>query len=213
MAAEEKAVIIEWQSQAASAPAAFLEREVTVKMDFTEHRVNSRTAYEGIIVNVCRDTVQLHNGKEAQREVVEHPGGVAIFALDDFHRVVMVKQFRYAVGKTLWEIPAGKLEWGEEPRSCALRELREETGLRARQVQDLGYFHSSPGIMQEKLHLFFVRELEEGEPEPDEDEFVEIARVDFHELLNMIERGEVQDAKTLAATLKVAQLLHREGTL
>jgi ADP-ribose pyrophosphatase len=176
-------------------------------MDLTERTVKSEKVYRGRIVDVRMDDVAVPDGKIVKREVVEHPGGVVILALDESGRVAAVRQYRYAVrGETL-ELPAGKLERGEEPREAALRELREETGAVPDEFTSLGTFFSSPGIFTETIHAFLARGLAFGETHPDEDEFLAVERVPFDKMYEMIKRGEICDMKTVAVFLKAKALL------
>ena len=176
-------------------------------MELKEEMVSQQTVYEGIIVNVRRDKARLLDGRIANREVVEHPGGVAVFAMDGQGRVALVRQFRSPL-----ELPAGKLEPGEDPRASGLRELAEETGLTPGTFLPLGSIASSPGILAERIHLFFARDLVQGEARPDDGEFVETLWVPYQDLLDMARRGEIQDGKTLAGILKASFLLEAPQT-
>lgn len=178
-------------------------------MDLTERTTQSTEVFSGVIVTVLRDTVQLPNGKSAVREVVRHPGGVAVLALDERDMVYLVRQYRYPVGRTVLELPAGKLDPHEDPRVAAARELSEETGLQAGEMTDLGYILASPGFCDEALHMYFARSLTRGEIHPDEDEFLDVVTMPFSELCELVMRGEIVDAKTVATTLKVKTLLGR----
>ena len=122
-------------------------------MELKEEMVSQETVYQGIIVNVRRDKAKLPDGRLTNREVVEHPGGVAIFAMDDQDRVALVRQYRYPMGEIVLELPAGKLEKGEDPRDSGLRELREETGLIPGVFESMGVSYSSPGILAERIYL------------------------------------------------------------
>ncbi|MCI6353187.1 MAG: NUDIX hydrolase, partial [Firmicutes bacterium] len=145
-------------------------------MDMTEKTLESREVYRGRILRVREDRVRLPNGKEGVREVVEHPGGVGILALDG-DDVLLVKQYRYAFSRVLTEIPAGKREPGEDPFVTAQRELKEEIGATAEAWTDLGALIASPGCYGETLYLFLACELTFGETHPDADEFLETVRV------------------------------------
>ncbi len=178
-------------------------------MELKETTVSQETVYEGIIVDIRRDKAQMPDGRISNREVVVHPGGVAVFAIDEEKRVILVRQFRYAVGEVVLELPAGKLEPGEDPMESGLRELEEETGLRPGTIRSMGYSYSSPGILGERIHLFFATDLQQGDPHPDDGEFVEVIRVPYSELLDMVRRGEIKDGKTLAGILKASYLMEQ----
>ena len=179
-------------------------------MELMEKTVESKTLFEGHIVTLKLDRAQLPNGSLASREVVEHPGGVAVLPLDAEGRVIMVRQYRYPLHNTLLELPAGKLEKGEDHRVCGIRELQEEVGITADEVIYLGGLYLSPGYSNEVLHLYLARGLHQGECHPDEDEFLEIERVPFDKLLDMVMRDEIHDAKNVAAVLKTKVFLERE---
>ena len=178
-------------------------------MDLTERTIDSREVFRGRIIRVRQDTVRLPNGKESSREVVEHPGGVGILAIDGEDRVVLVRQYRYAFERVLTEIPAGKRETGEEPFLTAQRELKEEIGAAAEAWTDLGALIASPGCYGETLYLFLACELTFGETHPDADEFLETVRLPFDEAVELCMSGELTDAKTVAAILKAKVLLGR----
>lgn len=176
-------------------------------MELWEKTVSSQTIYEGKIITVKLDQAQLVNGATASREVVEHPGGVAILPLYDDGTVPIVRQFRYPFQKVITELPAGKLERGEDHRVCALRELEEETGYTPATLTYMGALLSSPGFTDEVLHMYLARGLKPGECHPDEDEFLERDRVPLGELVKEVMDGTIQDAKTVAAVLKAKVLL------
>ena len=177
-------------------------------MDMTEKMLESREVYRGRILRVREDKVLLPNGKTGTREVVEHPGGVGILALDG-DEVLLVKQFRFAFSRVLTEIPAGKREKGEEPFVTAQRELKEEIGAEAAEWTELGALIASPGCYGETLYLYLACGLTFGETHPDEDEFLEVVRVPFDEAAAMCMDGRLTDAKTVAAILKARFLLNR----
>lgn len=175
-------------------------------MDMTETKLSSRTVYDGKILHVHVDTVSLPNGGTALREVADHPGGVAIVAIDEDDNVLTVKQYRYVFSQVIEEIPAGKLEPGEDPDEAALRELREETGAVPGRFSSLGALIVSPGCYGEVLHLYLAEDLRFGKQSPDEDEFLEPLRTPFSTLLARVLSGEIRDAKTVAGILKVHAL-------
>ena len=171
-------------------------------MDMTEKTLTSQEIYKGRIIRVRRDEVLLPNGHTSVREVVEHPGGVGILALEEDGTVLLVRQYRYAFGRTLLEIPAGKREPGEPPFVTAQRELQEEVGAVAGRWTELGTLIASPGCYGETLYLYMAEELRFGETHPDEDEFLEPLRLPFDEAVRQCMDGTLTDAKTVAAILK-----------
>lgn len=172
-------------------------------MDMTEKTLSSKLVYDGRILRLHVDTVELPNGKQALREVADHPGGVAVVAIDGGGSVLTVRQYRYAFSRVLEEIPAGKLEPGEDPREAALRELREETGAVPERLTELGSLIVSPGAYGEVLHLYLAEGLAVGARSPDEDEFLDVVRTPFDEMVRRVLDGELRDAKTVAGILKV----------
>ena len=178
-------------------------------MELTEKTLRSERIYDGKIIHVRRDEVLLPNGHTAMREVVAHPGGVGILALDGDGTVLLVRQYRYAFSRVLTEIPAGKREKGEAPFVTAQRELKEEIGAEAEEWTDLGALIASPGCYGETLYLFLARGLHFGETHPDEDEFLDVLRVPFDRAVAQCLDGTLTDAKTVAAILKAKILLER----
>ena len=176
-------------------------------MDLTERRLQREDKFKGRILDVHVDTVLLPNGKTALREVADHPGGVAIVAIDNEGNVLTVKQYRYAFSRVLEEIPAGKLEKGEDPYTAAVRELKEETGAVAARFTSLGSIIPSPGCYGETLYHYLAEDLQFGEMEPDEDEFLSLCRTPFADMVARIMAGELDDAKTVVGILKAKELL------
>lgn len=172
-------------------------------MNLTEKPLSADYKYRGRIVNLRVDQARLPNGAQAVREVVEHPGGVCVAALTDDHCLLFVRQFRYPYQKVLLELPAGKLDPGEDPLEAGRRELREETGAEAARYESLGELYPSPGYCGEIIHLYAARGLVFGETHPDEDEFLELEKIPLEKAVRMVLDGEIPDAKTQTAVLKV----------
>ena len=165
-----------------------------------EHKLSSELKFDGKLIKVTYDIADV-NGKEAWREVVHHPGASAVVAIDEDNRIIMEKQFRYALNDYLLEIPAGKLDAGEDPLVCAKRELEEETGIIASEWISLGTIATSPGFCNEVIHLYVAKGLSKGEIHWDEDEYVEVERYTFDELLQRIKEEKIKDSKSLSALL------------
>lgn len=166
--------------------------------DFKEQKLNSKKMYEGKILTLTVDNVRLPNGKEATREVILHNGGVTIIAQPDPSKVVLIKQFRYTIGKVFWELPAGRLNQNEDPVLAAKRELKEETGYIAKSLEPLGIVYPLPGYSTEVLYFFRATDLIDDEPEPDPDENIEVKVMDLKQAWQMVKDGEIRDAKTIA---------------
>jgi ADP-ribose pyrophosphatase len=171
--------------------------------ELTEVLIESIKVFEGRLISVRKDTVKLPNGRTSTREVVVHPGAVAIVPMLEDGRVILVKQYRHAVGKILMEIPAGTLHPDETPEECALRELREEIGYSAGRLEKLTSVYLAPGYSTELIHLFLATDLQPAEGETDEDEFLKPVTLTLDEAIAQISDGEIQDAKTVAALLLV----------
>ncbi len=161
--------------------------------------LGTRRIFRGRILGVRVDDVMYPNGNRSQVEIVEHGGGVSVIAQPEPSTIVLVKQFRPAIGRELWEVPAGKLDGDEDPQGAAERELREETGYRCRSMRRLWTFYPAPGFCSELLHLFVAEGLEPGAPEPEDDEQLEVRVFELDEVWSMIERDEIPDAKTQIA--------------
>ena len=167
------------------------------KSKLVETFIGSRPAFEGRLLRLTVDTVRLPNGMTAEREVVAHPGAVAVLPVLDDGRVVLVAQYRHAVRKILWEVPAGKLDAGESPDACAVRELEEETGYRAQQMERLGAVFTTPGFSDEVIHIYRASGLCFTAQHTDDDEFIETASFSPAAIKSMVKAGEICDAKTL----------------
>lgn len=161
-----------------------------------------RDVFQGRIIRLTIETVELPNGAQAELEIVHHPGGAAVVALDTERRVCLLRQYRHAIGGWLWELPAGKLDPGEAPRTTAERELVEEAGVRAATWQELGRTISSPGIFTEVIHLYLAQDLTPVPAAAEEHEVFEVHWLPWKEALRMASDGEIEDAKTLAGLLR-----------
>ena len=175
------------------------------KKDLSEHFVSGGLVYDGALLKVRRDVVRLPDGSQGAREYIRHPGAVAIVALFDDGAVLLERQFRYPHGREFIEVPAGKLEPGEPQLDTAKRELLEETGYVAQDWTRLGVIHTAIAYTDEAIHLFLARRLSAGERKLDQGEFLETLVRPFDEALDMIRRGEITDAKSVAALLWTAR--------
>lgn len=180
-------------------------------MDYTEKTVSQNYIYRGKILNLRRDDITTVEGNPAVREVVEHHGGAAVIAVTDEDEILLVRQYRYAIGDYMVEIPAGKLEQGEDPFEAVKRELREETGATAERVTSLGWLYVSPGYVTEKLYLYAAEGLTFGEQDLDPDEYLDVIRMPFAEALDIAIGDGFRDAKTDTAILKLALLRERRS--
>ena len=176
-------------------------------MNFNEKTITSEKKFEGRIINGEVLDVELPDGKTGYREIVNHPGGVGIVALTDDNKILMVRQFRKPIEKTILEIPAGKLEKGEDPLECGKRELEEETGYKAKEFVSLGYLYPSPGFANEVTHLYLAWGLEKGEVNPDEDEYLDILEISVEEVYSSIMKNEINDAKTVIGFFKALEYI------
>ncbi|MBU5677545.1 NUDIX hydrolase [Alkaliphilus sp. MSJ-5] len=170
-------------------------------MTMEEKTMKCERVYEGRIINVRVDTVELPDKKYSKREIVEHPGAVGIIPITSDKKIILVKQFRKPVEDILLEIPAGKIEPKEEPYICALRELEEETGFKTDTVEKLLEFYTTPGFSNEIIHIYLAENLKEGIANPDEDENIDVVELSIEEAMEKINIGEIKDAKTIIAIL------------
>lgn len=159
------------------------------------------TIYSGKIFDLLKYTVKLPNGKETTRDVIHHNGAAVIIAVTDTGELVTVRQYRDGSGCAMLELPAGKLDPGEDPKECASRELTEETGYTAAKIRPLLLMHPVAAYCTEKIHMFLAEGLTSGSPRPDPDEFVEVELHSLQSLLEMIDNGEITDMKTIAGVL------------
>jgi ADP-ribose pyrophosphatase len=161
----------------------------------------SETVYVGRRIRVEVDTLTTPDGKTIRRDAIRHPGAVVILPVLDAECVVLLRNFRFVVGETLWEVPAGTVEPNEALETCARRELLEETGYQAARWRSLGYLYASPGVLDEKLHLFVAEELTPGPARPEPDEQLHAVTVRFDDAIRMCLAGEIRDAKTITSLL------------
>ena len=180
--------------------------------NFEEKQVSSTLLFDGKVLHVYKDDISLPDGRPAMREYVKHVGAVCVVPITCEGEVICVNQYRYAVGRMMLEIPAGKLDSrDEDPLEAAKRELREETGAVSGKMTYLGIFYSSPAILDEKIHMYLAEELEFGDTDPDDDEFIEMVKIPLPELVEAIQSGDVPDGKTQAAIMRVEHLLRKRG--
>lgn len=177
---------------------------------FYEKSIKSDTIYDGKILKLRVDTVELVNKKYSKREIVDHQKGVGIIALDEDNKLWMVKQYRKAIDKVTIEIPAGLVESNELPIETAKRELQEEVGFYPEKISYLFDMHASPGFTNDKLSFFLANNLVKSELEQDEDENVEASLYEIDDLYNMIENGELTDAKSIIAILYAMKLKNEQ---
>lgn len=171
-------------------------------MEFEEKTLKSELLLKGKVVTVIKDDVELSDGYKSFREVVVHPGGVVIVALTDENKIILVKQYRYPIKCVNIELPAGKLEFGENPDLAAKRELEEETGYRAKDWKSLGYINTTPGICTEKLYLYMASGLEFVGEHPDEGEIIKSKEYSLNQVFDMIKSGQINDSKTICAVFR-----------
>ncbi|MEF9991114.1 MAG: NUDIX hydrolase [Romboutsia sp.] len=176
-------------------------------MIIEEKTISSDRIYTGKVISVKVDTVEVLNQGYQKREIVEHGGAVGIVAITDDNKVLLVKQFRKPIEKIIWEIPAGKLELGENPKDCAVRELKEETGYSARNVKLIHKFYTSAGFSNQKVYIYLATELISGEACLETGENLDCYEVDLEEAYNMIFKNEIEDAKTSIGLLLAKDLI------
>jgi ADP-ribose pyrophosphatase len=161
--------------------------------------IYSETVYSGKAFDVRRDQVRLPDGKETRLDIVVHPGAVTLIPIDSHGNVYFVRQYRHAVSKELLELPAGTLNEGEDPQDCALREVREETGMSAKALKLIGEFYLAPGYSTEYMYIYLATGLQPDPLPGDEDEFITVKIIPLNKVYDLISQGEIQDAKSLAA--------------
>ena len=175
-----------------------------------EKALTSEQIFDGVVVKLYRDEIELENGERAVREYIRHPGGVCVAAVDDDENIYMVEQFRYPFGKALTEVPAGKLEFGKDPEQCGRRELKEEVGAVADSFEYLGCIYPTVAYDTEIIHMFLARGLHFGEQHLDDGEFLDVKKIPLKEVYRMVMANELNDAKTQMAVLKTYLKLHGE---
>ena len=179
---------------------------------FKETQASSELIFDGKVLHLYCDEINLPDGGKSFREYCKHNGAVCVVPLTREGEVVCIRQYRYALGRVTLEIPAGKFDYiGEDHREAALRELREETGYTTDNLIDIGPLATSPALLTEIIYCYLAEDMTPGETDPDEDEFLEIVHIPLGEAVDMILRGEIQDAKTQAAILKVWTLKLRDA--
>lgn len=176
-------------------------------MELYEKQLSSKQIFDGKVVKLFVDDIELPNGKGAFREVVRHPGAVCVIPVTESGEVIMVKQFRYPFSRVLLEIPAGKLEPDEEPLDAVKRELEEESGVVAENVEFIGMTYTTVAFTDEKIYTYMATGLAFKESHPDEDEFLEVVRIPLDKLVEMVMSGEIKDSKTQVAILKAEKIL------
>ena len=178
-------------------------------MNLEEKQLSFDYKFKGRIINLRVDEALLPNGATATREVVEHNGGICVVPITENGEVLMVEQYRYPYGEVILEIPAGKRDGNEEPLEGGKRELREETGAVAENYTFLGELYPTPGYCGEVIYMYLATGLSFGETDPDEDEFLNVKKIPLEKAVDMIMKGEIKDAKTQTAILKVERMLQK----
>ena len=180
-------------------------------MELFEKMLESELIFDGKVVHLYKDKIELPNGNTSVREYVKHLGAVCIIPITNENEVLLVKQYRYAVGEVLTEIPAGKLDYaGEDPLSAAIRELSEETGAVAKNIIPLGIYYGSPAIMGEKIHMYLATGLSFKTQHLDDDEFLDVIKMPLEEAVNRVLDGTLRDGKTQSAILRAAAMISPE---
>ena len=179
-------------------------------MDLTEKKISGESIFDGVVLHVRRDTVELPNGHTSTREYVTHNGGSCVAAVTDKGEIVLERQFRYPVGRVVTEVPAGKLEIGEDPMEAAKRELIEETGYIPGKIQFIGKYIGSPALNNEVVYMYLATGLTLDRSVPDEDEFLEVFTMPLEEALEKVMSNEIEDARTQVCILKAYKILKDE---
>lgn len=176
-----------------------------------EKKVSGKNVFKGVLLDVYCDDIELPDGGKAKREYIRHQGAVCVVPVTDNNEIIAVRQYRYPIGRVTLEIPAGKLDRGEEPLAAARRELNEETGVTAADLEYIGGLYPSVAYTDEIIHMYLARNLEYGEAHTDDDEFLDVVKIPIDEFIEKIMSGEIMDSKTQAAVLKTSLLLGKES--
>jgi ADP-ribose pyrophosphatase len=179
-------------------------------MKLEETKISSQEIFNGVAIHLFKDEILLPNGHTGIREVIRHPGAVCVLPLTDDGDVIFVNQFRYALNKVTLEVPAGKLEKGEDPKEAALRELSEETGLTAKNIVHIGDLYTTPALIDEVIHMYIATDLTQGEQHLDYDEFVNTLKIPLSKAVDMVMAGEIKDSKTQTIILKADKYFERQ---
>ena len=177
--------------------------------NLVEKKISSENVFDGVLLHVRKDSVELPNGHTATREWIKHPGASSVIPLLPDNQIILVKQFRYPVGQVTLEVPAGKLDVeGEDPLECATRELSEETGYTAGKIWKLTTIATTVGFSNEIIHLYAATDLTPGKKHPDEDEFINTVKVPLTAALQLVESGKIIDAKSIISILLLAKQIY-----
>ena len=178
-------------------------------MKLEETKISSQEIFNGVAIHLFKDEILLPNGHTGIREIIRHPGAVCVLPLTDNGDVIFVNQFRYALNKVTLEVPAGKLEKGEDPKEAALRELSEETGLTAKNIVHIGDLYTTPALIDEVIHMYIATDLTQGEQHLDYDEFVNTLKIPLSKAVDMVMDGEIKDSKTQTVILKAEKYFNK----
>lgn len=179
-------------------------------MKLEETKISSQEIFNGVAIHLFKDEILLPNGHTGIREIIRHPGAVCVLPLTDDGDVIFVNQFRYALNKVTLEVPAGKLEKGEDPKEAALRELSEETGLTAKNIVHIGDLYTTPALIDEVIHMYIATDLTQGEQHLDYDEFVNTLKIPLSKAVDMVMAGEIKDSKTQTIIFKADKYFERQ---
>lgn len=171
-----------------------------------EKQLSSENVFDGVLLHVYKDDIELPNGHKSVREYIKHQGAVCVVPVTDKMEVIAVKQYRYPIGRVTIEIPAGKLDAGEEPLEAAKRELSEETGVECADIEYMGGLYPSVAYTDEIIHMYVAKNLVYGQAHTDDDEFLNVVKIPLKDFVQMVMDGKIQDSKTMAAILKVGRM-------